>query len=256
MSNNQWPGPNGQPHQGYPQQPQQPVSGNPQPGYPQARPEYQQPQPGYSQPGYQQPQPGQPSPGQQVYAPYGPAGQGMPPQPPRNRNTGLIIVLVLVLIATAAFGTWWLIGRGNDQPAANPTTARSQEPSPTSTKEESRASSPTATTSRSKRSSPAPEMPDSFGDFTANTAKQGEATTYTNSSGDFFVAAHGPGESVEANASDLTDVETIDNWTCGTTTNGTMCLTEAHSGTLATLMPDKSASEVAQTSDLFLAAWQ
>jgi len=45
MSNNQWPGPNDRPQQGYPQQP---AFGGPQP-----QPGYQQPQPGY-----QQPQPG------------------------------------------------------------------------------------------------------------------------------------------------------------------------------------------------------
>ena len=97
MSNNQWPGPNNHPQQGYPQQP---AFGNPQPqpGRPQPQPGYQQPQPSYSQPGYQQP-----GYGQQGYQPtYGPAGYGMPPQPPRKSNTPLIVALVAILHAERA----------------------------------------------------------------------------------------------------------------------------------------------------------
>ena len=252
MSNNQWLGPNGQPQQGYPQPgqgyPQQPGFNSPQPGY-------QQPQPGYQQqPAYSQPQPGyQSQPG------YGPAGQGMPPQPPQGRNTGLIVTLALVLTVTLGFGAWWVLGRGS-QPITNPTpstqttqeTRQSTDASPTR-----QSSAPTtSSTSRGKQSGNTPEMPDSFGDFTVSSKSASDARRYTSSSGDVFVAAHGPGETVEDNASELTDTETIGNWICGKSENGTMCLTEAHSGTLATLMPNKPASEVTKIADLFLSTWQ
>lgn len=99
-------------------------------------------------------------------------------------------------------------------------------------------------------------MPTSFGDFMLDTNQDG-ASTYKNSNGDFFVAAHGPGETVEANAAHLTDIEKIGKWTCGKDSDDmSMCLTEAHSGTVATLMPDKPFSTLTEISDSFLDAWQ
>lgn len=272
MSNNQWFVPGGQQQQGYPQQPpsqsgypQRPSfkapqpsqgqqSGAQQPGYPQ-RPSFKAPQPSHQQLGY----------GQQGFQPvYGPAGQGMPPQPPQNRgNTGLIVALVVVLVAIIAFGAWWIFSR-NNQPTANPTsstqtaapqeTQRSENPPSASTR---KSTDPThSSTTQNKGSGTTSEMPTSFGDFMLDTNQDG-ASTYKNSNGDFFVAAHGPGETVEANAAHLTDIEKIGKWTCGKDSDDTpMCLTEAHSGTVATLMPDKPFSTLTEISDSFLDAWQ
>ncbi|WP_130873090.1 flagellar basal body-associated protein FliL [[Pseudopropionibacterium] massiliense] len=281
MSNNQWPGTGGQPQQGYPQQPPS------QSGYPQQpsfttpqQPGYQQPsfttpqQPGYGQqphgqqpsfsapqPGYQQPSYQQPGYGQQGFQPvHGPAGQGMPPQ--KRGNAGLIIALVVVLVAILAFGTWWILSR-NNQPTANPTsstqttaaqeTQGSEKPSSASTK---KSTDPTSSSTRSRGSSTTPEMPGSFGNFTLDTKEDG-AYTYKNSNGDVFVAAHGPGETVEANSTELTNIEKVGKWTCGKNSNDIpMCLAEAHSGTVATLMIDEPFSTLAEVSDSFLDAWR
>ena len=276
MSNNQWPGPNDRPQQGYPQQPAfggpqpQPGYQHPQPGYQQPQPGYQQPQPGYQQPqpGYQQAQPSYSQPsyqqsgyGQQGYqSVYGSAGQGMPPQPPGKNNTVLIVALVAILVATAGFGAWWILGRDN-QPNATPSTStqtttqetqKSETPSPEPTKKTTK---PT-TQKSSKSSSTAPEMPKSFDDFTFS-KKKDLATTYTNSDGDLFVVAYGKGETVEANSTNLHDIETIGKWTCGKDENdSSMCLTEVYSGTLATLMLDEPTSKLAEVSDRFLDAWK
>ena len=269
MSNNQWPGPNDRPQQG---SPQQPAFGGPQPqpGYQQPQPGYQQPQPGYQQPqpGYQQAQPSYSQPsyqqsgyGQQGYqSVYGSAGQGMPPQPPGKNNTVLIVALVAILVATAGFGAWWILGRDN-QPNATPSTStqtttqetqKSETPSPEPTKKTTK---PT-TQKSSKSSSTAPEMPKSFDDFTFS-KKKDLATTYTNSDGDLFVVAYGKGETVEANSTNLHDIETIGKWTCGKDENdSSMCLTEVYSGTLATLMLDEPTSKLAEVSDRFLDAWK
>ena len=255
MSNNQWPGPNDRPQQGYPQQP---AFGGPQsqPGHPQPQPGYQQPQPSYSQPGYQQSGYGQ----QGYQSVYGSAGQGTPPQPPGKNNTVLIVALVAVLVATLGFGAWWFLGRDNQQNATPSTSAqtttqetqKSETPSPEPKK---KTTEPTTRTS-SKSSSTAPEMPKSFDDFTFS-KKKDLATTYTNSDGDFFVVAYGAGESVEANSTNLHDIETIGKWTCGKDENeSSMCLTEVYSGTLATLMVDESTSKLAEVSDRFLDAWK
>ena len=286
MSNNQWPGPNDRPQQGYPQQPAfggpqsqpghpqpQPGYQQPQPGYQQAQPSYSQPgyqqaQPSYSQPGYQQPQPSYSQPGyqqsgygQQGYqSVYGSAGQGTPPQPPGKNNTVLIVALVAVLVATLGFGAWWFLGRDNQQNATPSTSAqtttqetqKSETPSPEPKK---KTTEPTTRTS-SKSSSTAPEMPKSFDDFTFS-KKKDLATTYTNSDGDLFVVAYGKGETVEANSTNLHDIETIGKWTCGKDENdSSMCLTEVYSGTLATLMLDEPTSKLAEVSDRFLDAWK
>lgn len=267
MSNNQWPGPNDRPQQGYPQQPAfggpqyQPGHPQPQPGYQQPQPGYQQPQPSYSQPGYQQSGYQQSGYGQQGYqSVYGSAGQGMPPQPPGKSNTVLIVALVAILVATAGFGAWWILGRDN-QPNATPSTStqtatqetqKPETPSPEPTKKTTK---PT-TQKSSKSSSTAPEMPKSFDDFTF-TRKKDLAFTYTNSDGDLFVAAHGKGESVEANSTNLHDIETIGKWTCGKDDNeSSMCLTKVYSGTLATLMLNEPTSKLAEVSDHFLDAWK
>ena len=248
MSNNQWFVPGGQQQQGYPQQPPS------QSGYPQ-RPSFKAPQPSHQQLGY----------GQQGFQPvYGPTGQGVPPQPPQNRgNTGLIVALVVVLVAIIAFGAWWIFSR-NNQPTASPTsstqtaapqeTQRSENPPSASTR---KSTDPThSSTTQNKGSGTTSEMPTSFGDFMLDTNQDG-ASTYKNSNGDFFVAAHGPGETVEANAAHLTDIEKIGKWTCGKDSDDmSMCLTEAHSGTVATLMPDKPFSTLTEISDSFLDAWQ
>ena len=274
MSNNQWPGPNDRPQQGYPQQPafggpqpqpgyQQPQPGyqQPQPGYQQPQPGYQQAQPSYSQPSYSQPGYQQSGYGQQGYqSVYGSAGQGTPPQPPGKNNTVLIVALVVVLVATAGFGVWWFLGRDNQQNATPSTstqattqeTQKSETPSPEPTKKTTK---PT-TQKSSKSSSTAPEMPKSFDDFTFS-KKKDLATTYTNSDGDLFVVAYGKGESVEANSTNLHDIETIGKWTCGKDENdSSMCLTEVYSGTLATLMLDEPTSKLAEISDRFLDAWK
>ena len=267
MSNNQWPGPNDRPQQGYPQQPA--FGGpQPQPGYQQPQPGYQRAQPSYSQPGYQQPQPNYSQPGyqqsgygQQGYQSiYGSAGQGTPPQPPGKSNTGLIVALVAILVATLGFGAWWFLGRDNQQNATPSTstqtttqeTQKSETPSPEPTKKPTK---PT-TQKSSKSSSTAPEMPKSFDDFTF-TRKKDLAVTYTSSDGDLFVVAYGEGESVEANSTNLHDIETIGKWTCGKDENdSSMCLTEVYSGTLATLMLDEPTSKLAEVSDHFLDAWK
>ena len=263
MSNNQWPGPNNHPQQGYPQQP---AFGNPQPqpGRPQPQPGYQQPQPSYSQPGYQQP-----GYGQQGYQPtYGPAGYGMPPQPPRKSNTPLIVALVAILVATAGLGAWWILGRGG-QTIADPSTStqtttqetkKSETPSPEPTERTTRSTErttrPTERTTRPTERTTAPEMPKSFDDFTF-AGKKDLAVTYTNSNGDLFVVAYGAGESVEANSTNLHDIETIGKWTCGKDeNNASMCLAEVYSGTLATLMLDESPSKLVEVADRFLAAWK
>jgi len=266
MSNNQWATPGGQPQQGYPQQPL-PQSGYPQqPSFTPPQPGYQQPnygQPGYGQPNYGQSDYGQSGYGQQGFQPVqGPVGQGMPPR--NGGNTGLIVALVAVLVAIAAVGAWLVLGKG-DQPIASPasstqTTApqetRSSEKSPSPTTKKS--SGPTgSSTTRSKGSSAAPEMPTSFGDFTRTSTPQGEAVTYKNSHGDFFIVAYGQGETVEANSTDLTGIEKIGKWTCGKDSDDTpMCLTEAHSGTVLTLMIDTPFSTLTDISDSFLDAWK
>lgn len=261
MSNNQWTTPGGQPQQGYPQQPL------PQSGYPQ-QPSFTPPQPSYGQPGYQQPGYGQPSYGQSGYGQQGfqpaqgPVGQGMPPR--NGGNTGLIVALVAVLVAIAAVGAWLVLGK-NNQPIASPTsstqtaapqeTQRSESPSSPSKK---KSTGPTSSsTTRSKGFSTAPEMPTSFGDFTRTSTPQGEAVTYKNSHGDFFIVAYGQGETVEANSTDLTNIEKIGKWTCGKDSDNTpMCLTEAHSGTVLTLMIDTPFSTLTEISDTFLDAWK
>ena len=261
MSNNQWTTPGGQPQQGYPQQPL------PQSGYPQ-QPSFTPPQPSYGQPsygqsGYGQPSYGQSGYGQQGFQPaQGPVGQGMPPR--NGGNTGLIVALVAVLVAIAAVGAWLVLGK-NNQPIASPTsstqtsapqeTQRSESPSSPSKK---KSTGPTSSsTTRSKGSNTAPEMPTSFGDFTRTSTPQGEAVTYKNSDGDFFIVAYGQGETVEANSTDLTDIEKIGKWTCGKDSDDTpMCLTEAHSGTVLTLMIDTPFSTLTEISDSFLDAWK
>ena len=250
MSNNQWATPGGQPQQGYPQQPL------PQSGYPQ-QPSFTPPQPGYGQPNY-----GQSGYGQQGVQPVqGPVGQGMPPR--NGGNTGLIVALVAVLVAIAAVGAWLVLGKG-DQPIASPTTTqttasqetRSSEKSPSPTTKKS--SGPTgSSTTQSKGSSAAPEMPTSFGDFTRTSTPQEQAVTYKNSHGTFFIVAYGQGETVEANSTDLTGIEKIGKWTCGKDSDDTpMCLTEAHSGTVLTLMIDTPFSTLTEVSDSFLDAWK
>lgn len=266
MSNNQWATPGGQPQQGYPQQPL------PQSGYPQ-QPSFTPPQPGYQQPNYGQPNYGQPGYGQSGYGQsgygqqgfqpvQGPVGQGMPPR--NGGNTGLIVALVAVLVAIAAVGAWVILGKGT-QPIASPasstqTTApqetRSSEKSPSPTTKKSTGPTGSSTT-RSKGSSAAPEMPTSFADFTRTSTPQGEAVTYKNSHGDFFIVAYGQGETVEANSTDLTGIEKIGKWTCGKDSDDTpMCLTEAHSGTVLTLMIDTPFSTLTDISDSFLDAWK
>ena len=246
MSNNQWPGYGGQPGYGQPQPGygQPGYGGQPQPGY------GGQPQPGYGQPGYG----GQPQPS------YGQPSYGTPPQPPGKNNTVLIVALVVVLVATAGFGVWWFLGRDNQQNATPSTstqattqeTQKSETPSPEPTK---KTTEPT-TQKSSKSSSTAPEMPKSFDDFTFS-KKKDLATTYTNSDGDLFVVAYGKGETVEANSTNLHDIETIGKWTCGKDENdSSMCLTEVYSGTLATLMLDEPTSKLAEVSDRFLDAWK
>ena len=260
MSNNQWPTPGGQPQQGYPQQPL------PQSGYPQ-QPSFTPPQPGYQQPNYGQPGYGQPNYGQSGYGQQGfqpvqgPVGQGMPPR--NGGNTGLIVALVAVLVAIAAVGAWLVLGKG-DQPIASPTTTqttasqetRSSEKSPSPTTKKS--SGPTSSsTTQSRGSSAAPEMPTSFGDFTRTSTPQEQAVTYKNSHGTFFIVAYGQGETVEANSTDLTGIEKIGKWTCGKDSDDTpMCLTEAHSGTVLTLMIDTPFSTLTEVSDSFLDAWK
>lgn len=250
MSNNQWATPGGQPQQGYPQQPL------PQSGYPQ-QPSFTPPQPGYQQPNY-----GQSGYGQQGFQPVqGPVGQGMPPR--NGGNTGLIVALVAVLVAIAAVGAWLVLGKG-DQPIASPTTTqttasqetRSSEKSPSPTTKKS--SGPTSSsTTQSRGSSAAPEMPTSFGDFTRTSTPQEQAVTYKNSHGTFFIVAYGQGETVEANSTDLTGIEKIGKWTCGKDSDDTpMCLTEAHSGTVLTLMIDTPFSTLTEVSDSFLDAWK
>ena len=256
MSNNQWPGPNNHPQQGYPQQP---AFGNPQPqpGRPQPQPGYQQPQPSYSQPGYQQP-----GYGQQGYQPtYGPAGYGMPPQPPRKSNTPLIVALVAILVATAGLGAWWILGRG-DQTIANPSTStqtttqetkKSETPSPEPTR---KATEPTTRIS-SKSSSAAPKFPDSFGNFALDETKDETTKYYSNSDGDRFVAIYEEGGTVDENAHLLENMKFNGKWFCGNAKAGTMCLIQVHSGVLGTIMhKDKSTSEVAAVSETFLAAWK
>ena len=255
MSNNQWATPGGQPQQGYPQQPL------PQSGYPQ-QPSFTPPQPGYQQPNYGQPGYGQPNYGQSGYGQQGfqpvqgPVGQGMPPR--NGGNTGLIVALVAVLVAIAAVGAWVILGKGT-QPIASPasstqTTApqetRSSEKSPSPTTKKSTGPTGSSTT-RSKGSSAAPEM------LTRTSTPQGEAVTYKNSHGDFFIVAYGQGETVEANSNDLTGIEKIGKWTCGKDSDDTpMCLTEAHSGTVLTLMIDTPFSTLTDISDSFLDAWK
>ena len=266
MSNNQWATPGGQPQQGYPQQPL-PQSGYPQqPSFTPPQPGYQQPnygQPGYGQSGYGQSGYGQSGYGQQGFQPVqGPVGQGMPPR--NGGNTGLIVALVAVLVAIAAVGAWVILGKGT-QPIASPasstqTTApqetRSSEKSPSPTTKKSTGPTGSSTT-RSKGSSAAPEMPTSFADFTRTSTPQGEAVTYKNSHGDFFIVAYGQGETVEANSTDLTGIEKIGKWTCGKDSDDTpMCLTEAHSGTVLTLMIDTPFSTLTDISDSFLDAWK
>jgi len=185
--------------------------------------------------------------------------------PPRNGgNTGLIVALVAVLVAIAAVGAWVILGKGT-QPIASPasstqTTApqetRSSEKSPSPTTKKSTGPTGSSTT-RSKGSSAAPEMPTSFADFTRTSTPQGEAVTYKNSHGDFFIVAYGQGETVEANSTDLTGIEKIGKWTCGKDSDDTpMCLTEAHSGTVLTLMIDTPFSTLTDISDSFLDAWK
>ena len=234
MSNNQWATPGGQPQQG----------------------------PNYGQPGYGQPNYGQSGYGQQGFQPVqGPVGQGMPPR--NGGNTGLIVALVAVLVAIAAVGAWLVLGKG-DQPIASPTTTqttasqetRSSEKSPSPTTKKS--SGPTSSsTTQSRGSSAAPEMPTSFGDFTRTSTPQEQAVTYKNSHGTFFIVAYGQGETVEANSTDLTGIEKIGKWTCGKDSDDTpMCLTEAHSGTVLTLMIDTPFSTLTEVSDSFLDAWK
>ena len=263
MSNNQWAPPGGQPQQGYPQQPL-PQSGYPQqPSFTSPQPSYGQP--GYGQPSYQQPSYGQPGYPQQGYQPtQGPAGQGMPPHTGGNgSNTGLIVALVAVLVAIIAVGAWLVLGKG-DQPIASPTTTQTTAPQETRSSEKSpspttkKSSGPTSSsTTRSRGSSAAPEMPTSFGDFTRTSTPQEQAVTYKNSKGTFFIVAYGQGETVEANSTDLTGIEKIGKWTCGKDPDDTpMCLTEAHSGTVLTLMIDTPFSTLTEVSDTFLDAWK
>ena len=270
MSNNQWPGPNDRPQQGYPQQPA--FGGpQPQPGYQQPQPGYQQPQPGYQQPqpGYQQAQPSYSQPsyqqsgyGQQGYqSVYGSAGQGMPPQPPGKNNTVLIVALVAILVATAGFGAWWILGRDNQQNATPSTstqtttqeTQKSETPSPEPTKKTTK---PT-TQKSSKSSSTAPELPDSFGDFALAETKDKTTKYYSNSDGDRFVAVYEEGGTVDENAHLLENMKFNGKWFCGDAKAGTMCLTQIHSGVLGTIMhKDKSTSEVVAVSEVFLTAWK
>ena len=249
MSNNQWPGPNDRPQQGYPQQPA--FGGpQPQPGYQQPQPGYQRAQPSYSQPGYQQSGYGQ----QGYQSIYGSAGQGTPPQPPGKSNTVLIVALVAILVATLGFGAWWFLGRDNQQNAtpSTSTQATAQET------QKSETPSPEPTTQKSsKSSSTAPELPDSFGDFALAETKDKTTKYYSNSNGDRFVAVYEAGGTVDENAHLLENMKFNGKWFCGDAKAGTMCLTQIHSGVLGTIMhKDKSTSEVVAVSEVFLTAWK
>ena len=274
MSNNQWPGYGGQP--GYGQQPQPGYGGQPQPNYG-GQPSYgQQPQPGYGgqpQPSYsEQPQPGysgQPSYGGQPQPGYGQQpGYVTPPQPSRNSNTVLIVALVAVLVATLGFGAWWFLGRDNQQNATPSTSAqtttqetqKSETPSPEpkkKTTEPTKKTTEPTTQASSKPSSTAPELPDSFGDFALAETKDETTKYYSNSDGDRFVAIYEEGGTVDENAHLLKNIKFNGKWFCGEAKAGTMCLIQAHSGVLGTIMhKDKSTSEVAAVSETFLAAWK
>lgn len=86
---------------------------------------------------------------------------------------------------------------------------------------------------------------------------QDGASTCKNSNGDFFVVTHGPGETAEANATHLTDIERDGKWICGKDSDDmSMCLTETHSGPVATLMLDRPFSTLMEISDTLLNAWQ
>ena len=233
------------------------MSNNQQPGY------GQQPQPGYGQ----QPQP---SYGQQP--PYGFAGYGTPPQPPRKNHSGLLVALVGILVIALGIGVWWFLGR-NDQQTTTPSTSattqtpqsptptRTTEPTPTRTTEPTPSKTPSTTTPtrRNPRNAEdqAPNFPKSFGNFeTMQQLWKWHIAYWTQDRSDSLSVSADSYVTPEEEIQELSNTQTFGDLTCGNYYLGPRCVGSKHDMTVVTTMRTAPLPEVAENTKAFLEAWK
>ena len=241
------------------------MSNNQQPGYgQQPQPSYgQQPQPSYGQ----QPQP---SYGQQP--PYGFAGYGTPPQPPRKNHSGLLVALVGILVIALGIGVWWFLGR-NDQQTTTPSTSattqtpqsptptRTTEPTPTRTTEPTPSKTPSTTTPtrRNTRNTEdqAPNFPKSFGNFeTMQQFSKRNIAYWTQDRSDSLSVSADSYVTPEEEIQELSNTQTFGDLTCGNYYLGPRCVGSKHDMTVTTTMITAPLPEVAENTKAFLEAWK
>ncbi|MGO1383763.1 MAG: hypothetical protein ACTHWA_03635 [Arachnia sp.] len=234
-------------------------------GYPQGQPGQgygQQPPPGYGHPGGgQQPPPGY---GQQSYG-----------QPPKKSRTPIIAAIIAIIVALIIAGVVWALVSNpsetapvitpssepasepateepsetpSDGPTEDPTTedlttedptTEPSEPSETPTLDDGQITRPTeppATNGDQPQTTVAPVMPSEVGGYTSLGDPEPEFALYssedlTNS----VVALHFVLASVDDFAADLADITEVGDWTCGVEsgTDEVTCLMEAYSGVLS-----------------------
>ena len=220
------------------------------------------------QPGYgQQPQP---SYGQQP--PYGFAGYGTPPQPPRKNHSGLLVALVGILVIALGIGVWWFLGR-NDQQTTTPSTSattqtpqsptptRTTEPTPTRTTEPTPSKTPSTTTPtrRNTRNTEdqAPNFPKSFGNFeTMQQFSKRNIAYWTQDRSDSLSVSADSYVTPEEEIQELSNTQTFGDLTCGNYYLGPRCVGSKHDMTVTTTMITAPLPEVAENTKAFLEAWK
>lgn len=266
--------PQGQPQQGYGQQPppgygQQFPQGQPQQGY------GQQPQQGYGQQGYgQQPPPG-----------YGQQGGGYD-EPPKKSNTLIIVAIIAVVVALILAGVVWavLAGRSADVTPVTPpgSTAPAQTPEPSDDPVEEPSEEPsddpttepavTPTTKDGPITNPTegpetngqtpveglpPVLPSTVGDYMADLEPTSELAGWFKSDGSSFSATWTDLLPKQAFVAQMEDPEDIGVWVCAPLDDALMsqCITDAYDGILL-LVGTKSPAETAAFGDEVLALWK
>ena len=212
------------------------------------------------QPGYgQQPQP---SYGQQP--PYGFAGYGTPPQPPRKNHSGLLVALVGILVIALGIGVWWFLGRNDQQtttPSTSATTQTPQSPTPTRTTEPTPSKTPSTTTPtrRNTRNTEdqAPNFPKSFGNFeTMQQFSKRNIAYWTQDRSDSLSVSADSYVTPEEEIQELSNTQTFGDLTCGNYYLGPRCVGSKHDMTVTTTMITAPLPEVAENTKAFLEAWK